>query len=202
MGGTRRIVMFNNVSADGCFSSATGGLDWVVQDGEVDKAAMESGGGYDTVLFGRRTYEMFERFWPHALDDSPTAPNPHAAGQRSKEMKAMALFLNDVTKLVFSRSRKDVTWKNSRVLPGLDPGEIEALKRQPGKDMLMFGSGSIASQLTQAGLVDEYQFVVSPVLLGSGRTLLGEMPKPARVDLLEARKFASGKLLLRYGRPS
>jgi dihydrofolate reductase len=68
--------------------------------------------------------------------------------------------------------------------------------------MIVFGSGSIASRLTQNGLIDEYQFVVSPFLTGSGRTLLSDVSKSVNLDLLEAREFKSGNVLLRYARPS
>ena len=105
-----------------------------------------------------------------------------------------------MTKLVFSRSLKDVTWRNSRLLRELDPREIETMKGQPGKDMIVFGSGSIVSQLTQHGLIDEYQFVVCPILLGSGRPLLSDVSKSVRLDLLEAKAYPSGDVMLRYAR--
>jgi dihydrofolate reductase len=196
----RRIVMFNRVTADGCFSGPDGSLEWIVPDEEIDRAGAEAIPGFDTILFGRRTYELFEAFWPSALDDSPTAPDPHGAGRRSPEQRAFAIALNEMTKLVFSRTRTRVTWSNSRLLPELDPREIEAMKRQPGKDMILFGSGSIVSQLTEHGLIDEYQLVVTPVLLGRGRPLLSGAEKGSRLDLLEAREYPSGNLVLRYAR--
>src|SRR5262249_60563516 len=82
----RRIVAFNNVSADGFYCGADGGLGWVIQDPGLDRsimagadrsAALGSGTDPGTILFGRRTYEQFESFWPHALDDSRAAPRPH-----------------------------------------------------------------------------------------------------------------------------
>ena len=112
----------------------------------------------------------------------------------------MAAWINEATKLVFSRTRQAVTWKNSRLIHELDPREIERLKQQPGKDMMIFGSGTIASLLTQHGLVDEYQFIVGPVLLGSGRPLLGDVSTPTKLKLLEAKEFASGNVRLRYAR--
>jgi dihydrofolate reductase len=195
-------MAFNHVTADGYFSGPDGGLDWVVQDEEVARAGLAGMPGSDTILFGRRTYELFAGFWPRALDESTTAPDPHAAGRRSHDMRAMAVWLNETAKLVFSRTLKDVTWRNSRLLPALDPREIEAMKSQPGKDMIVFGSGSIVSQLTQHGLIDEYQFVVSPLLLGSGRPLLSGVPKSLRLDLLEAKQYPSGNVMLRYARPN
>src|SRR5437762_5846629 len=164
----RKIVAFDKVSADGYFSSAEGKLDWTVPEPELDKASAGGLAGTGTLLFGRRTYEMFESFWPHALGDSGTSPDPHAAGRRSPEMHAFAVWINEATKIVFSKTRPDVTWKNSRLLREIDAGQIEALKREPGGDIMVFGSGALVSQLTAQGLVDEYQLVVGPVLLGGG----------------------------------
>lgn len=196
----RKIVMFNRVSADGYFAVPDGNLQWVVPDDEADKAGADASPGFDTILFGRRTYEMFEGFWPKALDDSPTAPDPHSAGRRSPAIRAMAIWINDANKLVFSRTLKSVTWRNSRLLGEFDPRTIEDLKRQPGKNMIIFGSGSIVSQLAEHGLIDEYQFVVSPILLGNGRTLVNGLSKSARLDLAEATKHKSGHVVLRYER--
>jgi dihydrofolate reductase len=200
MDSTRKIVMFNRVTADGYFAGPDGNLQWVVPDEAIDNAGADAIPGFDTILFGRRTYEMFQGFWPRALDDSRTAPDPHAAGRRSQAIRAMAIWINDATKVVFSRTLKDVTWKSSRLLHDFDPREIEALKRQPGKNMIIFGSGSIVSQLTEHGLIDEYQFIVSPILLGNGRTLLSGLSKSARLDLVETTKYKSGNVMLRYER--
>lgn len=194
----RRIVMFNQVTADGYFAGPDGNLDWVVPEDELDKAAAEGLSGVDTILFGRRTYELFEGFWPHAVDDSPTAPDPHTAGRRSREIRDIGNWINETAKVVFSRTRKEVTWRNSRLLHEFDPREIEAMKRQPGKDMMVFGSSSIVAQLTHHGLIDEYQFAVSPILLGSGRLWLSDAPKSVRLDLLEAKQYPSGNVMLRY----
>ena len=188
----RRIVMFNWLTADGYFSGPDGNLNWVVPDDEQARAAVVSIATSDTVIFGRVTYERFERFWRHAVEDSRTAPDPHRPGERSREHRAIAIWLNETTKLVFSRTLKDATWKNSRLLHELDPREVEAMKKQPG--------GSIVSQLTEHGLIDEYQFVVCPMFLGSGRSLLTGVSKSMRLELLEARKYPSGDVLLRYAR--
>src|SRR4029450_6508042 len=96
----------------------------------------------------------------------------------------------------------DLTWNNSRVLHECDPRELDSIKRQPGKDMIIFGSGSIVSQLTQHGLIDEYQFAVCPILLGSGRPLFSDVSKSTRLDLLEAKASPSGDVMLRYARHS
>jgi len=196
----RRIVMFNWLTADGYFAGPDGSLEWVIPDEEQAKAAAAASLTSDTVIFGRVTYERFERFWRHAVEESSTSPDPHRPGQRSREHRAIAIWLNETTKVVFSRTLKDVTWRNSRLLHELDPHEVESMKKQPGKDMMVFGSGSIVSQLTQHGLIDEYQFVVCPIFLGSGRPLLSGVSKSVRLEFLETRKYPSGDVLLRYAR--
>jgi dihydrofolate reductase len=174
-----------------------------VPDEEQARAAADGIAGFDAVLFGRRTYELFEGFWRHAIDDdSSTVPDPHRPGRRSRDHRVIAVALNDMTKLVFSRTLTDVTWRNARLLHELDPREIETMKKQPGKDMIVFGSGSVVSQLTQHGLIDEYEFVVCPILLGRGRPLLSGVSRSLKLDLREARRYQSGDVMLRYARAS
>jgi dihydrofolate reductase len=194
--------MFNRVSADGYFAAPDGNLDWVVPEEQLDKAGADSLSDSDTILLGRRTYEMFESFWPHALDDTATAADPHSAGRRSPEIRAMAVWINNAIKLVVSKTRKEVTWKNSRLLHDVDAREIDDIKRQPGKTIMIFGSGSIVSQLTQHDLIDEYHFIVGPILLGGGQSLLTGVSKRSSLNLLEAKQYPSGNVALRYARPS
>lgn len=205
----RKIVTFDHVSADGYFTDPQGNLNWVVQDPELDRAAGESmgEGGPGTLLFGRRTYEQFESFWPHALDSAQasgdqTAPNPHQPGERSQGMYAMANWLTEARKIVFSRTRTEASWKNTRFLPELDPGAVAAMKAEAGADIMIFGSGTIVSALTEHRLVDEYEFVISPVLLGDGRPLISGLPSKAGLTLLNVQKFPTGNVKLRYGRAS
>ena len=194
----RRIVTFNWLTADGYFAGPDGNLNWVVPDDEQAKAAAQSMPGTDTVLFGRRTYQRFEAFWKNAVDASSTAPDPHRPGQRSREHGAIGSWLNAVNKVVFSRTLRTLTWTNSRVVHELDPREIETMKRQPGKDIVIFGSASIVSQLTQHGLIDEFQFVVCPVFLGRGQRLLEDVSTSVKLTLREATPYPSGDVLLRY----
>ncbi|MET0552180.1 MAG: dihydrofolate reductase family protein [Vicinamibacteria bacterium] len=193
----RRIVAFDHVSADGHFAAADGNLDWVVQDDAVSRSLME-GARFDAMLFGRRTYELFEAFWPQALDGSDTAPDPHAPGRRSKDVHAMAVFINQQEKLVFSRGRSAFDWPNTRPLPVLDRKVVEGLRHEPGGDIIVFGSGSVVAQLTELGLVNEYQLVVSPVLLGDGRSLVTGLGRKIDLKTIEAKAFPSGSVLLRF----
>ena len=190
--------MFNRITPEGYFSGTDGNLNWVVPEEELDKAATQAMSGTGAILFGRRTYEMFESFWPTVLGDSSDAPDPHAPQRRSPEIRAMATWINDAEKLVFSRSRKTVSWKNSALLGEFDPDAVKELKAQRGSDFMIFGSGSIVSLLTQYGLIDEYQLVVSPLLLGAGNPLFRPGPRQLRLTLREARAFPSGNVRLTY----
>jgi dihydrofolate reductase len=194
----RKIVMFNRVSAEGFFATPDERMDWAPPEPELDRQAAQGAPSADTFLFGRRTYELFASFWPHAVDQSPTSPDPHDAGRRSEDLRKLAVALNEGTKLVFSRTLKQLDWKNSRLLTSFDPKQIEALKREPGKDMMVMGSGSIVSQLTEHGLIDEYWIVVGPLFLGRGRPLMRDVTRSLKLDLLEAKAFPQGNVLLRY----
>ena len=196
----RRILMFNHVTADGYFAGSDGSLNWVVPDEEIDTAAVQRMHTIDTILLGRRTYELFEAYWPHALTDSETAADPHDSSRRSSTLRDMAVWINEAKKLVFSRTLKNVGWKNTRILPEIDPRAIEAMKREQGKDMIVFGSGSVVLELTRHGLIEEYQFVLNPVLLGEGRRLLEGLSKGAKLELRESRQYPSGNVVLRYER--
>jgi dihydrofolate reductase len=197
----RRIVMFNWMTADGYFAGPAGELDWVVPDDEQSRTAAKDIAGFDTALMGRRTYEILEGFWNHLeVDESGTVPDPHHPGRRSAEHGILTIALNKMMKLVFSRTLREVGWNNSHLRRELDPGEIRSMKEQPGKDIIIWGSGSIVSQLTPEGLIDEYQLLFCPVLLGKGRTWLDGVAKRSRLDLLEAKPLPSGDVLLRYVR--
>lgn len=196
----RRIVMFNRVSADGYFASTDGSLDWTIPDDAIDRAGAASMKDFDTMLFGRHTYEAFESFWPHVASDSETVNDPHREGRHSETLRSMATWINETEKWLFSSRRTEVSWQNSRLFPKLDPAELQALKQASGKNMIIFGSGSLVSELTAHGLIDEYQFIVSPLLLGRGRSLISDVSKRVPLELLEAKPYPSGNLMLRYGR--
>jgi dihydrofolate reductase len=196
----RRIVMFNRLSADGYFAATNGSLDWIVPDADFDRSAGEAieRGAVDTILFGRRTYDLFERFWPDALDSSPTAADPHQTGHRSPEMRAMARMLNESEKIVFSTTRKELTWRNSRIVSAFEPQAVEAMKQQSGKDIMVFGSGTIVSLLATHALIDEYRLLISPVLLGQGRRLMDGLPHMTELELASVISYPSGNVMLHY----
>src|SRR5262245_19492126 len=117
----RRIVTFEWLTADGYFAAPDGGLDWLVPDDAQAKTAAGEIARFDTVLFGRRTYRLFEEFWRNAVvDEAGTVTDPHHPGRRSAEHGVIAMALHRMTKLVFSRSVPEATWPNTRVVREFD----------------------------------------------------------------------------------
>ena len=123
----RKIIMFNRVTLDGFFAGAHDEIDWFVLDPEVDKALHEMMNP-DTVLFGSKTYEMFESYWPHVTDN----PNAHE-GERM-----MANELTKMDKLVFSKKLTNSTWENSHFFNGGLAEEVKKLKQSEGADVVSF----------------------------------------------------------------
>lgn len=194
----RKIVTFDNVTADGYFSAVDGSLGWVNPDDSIYREAMAKGPGPGTMLFGRKTYEMFEKSWRPAGDDPSSAKDPHDPKRQSDTARMQAQWINAMPKVVFSRTLKSVTWNNARLVHEVDPQAIRRMKEEPGQDMIVFGSGELVGALTEHGLVDEYQLVVNPTFLGGGRTFLRNLAKDRRLELLDARSYPSGNVMLRY----
>jgi len=181
----RKIFVFNNLSLDGMFSDANGGLGWAKHDGdELTEYVKQSRGDIATYLFGRTTYQMFASFWP---TPAGKAANPY-----------FAKLLNESKKIVFSKTLKKADWGNTIVEPLADTKTIQKLKADTGGDYLIFGSGRLVRDLTAQGLIDEYQIVLNPVALGSGQPLFSPLQKSVELHLLEAKPFKNGTVLLRY----
>ena len=190
--------MFNRVSADGYFATPTGGLDWVIPEPTMDAEIGSGIAGEGTILFGRKTYAGFESFWPNAIKQGKTAPAPHGEKRESEALYQMGVYIDNATKIVFSKSRKDVTWRNSQLVREVDPKFIAELKAQPGGDIMIFGSGSIVSLLTRHGLIDDYTFVVSPVILGSGLSIFTGGEHHRGLELVSAKSYPRGNVVMTY----
>jgi dihydrofolate reductase len=182
----RKIVMLNRISIDGFFAGPNGEIDWFIHDPEVDQVAHEMMQP-DTILFGRVTYQMFQSYWPPIATDT-NAP---------EEARMIANELNQMIKMVFSRTLEEVTWENTKLVKGDITKEIEGLKQGTGADITIFGSGTIVQQLAVQGFVDEYLLIITPVILGEGRPLFKAVHKQ-NLELLETRSFDSGNILLHY----
>ncbi len=136
------------------------------------------------VLFGRITYELMASYWP-----TPTA---------MKSDPIVAEGMNRMPKVVFSRTLDKVLWSNTKLVKGDLTTAIRKMKQEPGEGMAILGSGSIVSQLAPEGLIDEYQVVVNPVILGKGRTMFDGVKEKLNLKLTKTRTFGNGKVFLCY----
>lgn len=141
--------------------------------------------GFDSkdreLVLGRRTYQIFEAYWPYQAAEDPTARS-----------------LNAAKKHVASRTLTQLHWQNSSLLAGDVVAAIIALKSQPGPDLQMIGSGNLIQTLQAAALIDEYNVWTFPVVLGHGKRLFSEQAKPASLSLLRSRVSASGVVMSTY----
>jgi dihydrofolate reductase len=181
----RRLMAFEQVSLDGFFVDASGDMSWAHrQDPEWNAFTAENASGGGTLLFGRVTYEMMASFWP-----TPAA---------MEMMPTVAEGMNNLPKVVFSRTLEKATWKNTTLVKGDIEAAVRRMKSEPGPGMVIMGSGTIVSQLTQAGLVDELQIVVNPIILGKGRTLFEGVREKVALRRTNSRTFGNGNVVLSY----
>lgn len=185
MQSARKLIMFNQVSLDGCFTDSGGDMSWAhARDEEWQRFTNENAGGDAELVFGRKTYQMMAGFWP--------------TPQAQQALPAVAASMNRMRKHVFSRSLRRVDWENSTLVSGDLAGEIRRLKSQLGPALLIMGSGEIVSQLTEAGLVDEYQVVTVPIVIGQGRSLFDGVTTRPRLKLKKSRSFQNGNVVSWY----
>lgn len=180
----RKIIVSNLISLDGFISGPNGEIDWFKYDKEVEDYGKVQLSSVDTILFGRVTFELMASYWPTAT----------AAANDQMIIDAM----NNLPKIVFSKTLKKVDWKNSRLVKDDIEGEVAKLKQQPGKDMVIYGSGSIVSTLAQAGLIDEYRIFVNPVVLGNGKPLFKDIQSRLTLKHINTKTFGNGLVLLCY----
>ena len=181
----RKINVFDSLSLDGFFTDAHSDMSWAHKhDEEWTAFSSSNAGGEAELLFGRVTYEMMAGFWP----------TPQAA----EMLPDVAAGMNRMKKFVFSRTLTTVEWQGTTLVKGDLVTEVTRLKEQPGPDLVILGSGSIVSQLTEARLIDQYQIVLCPVVLGRGRTLFETVTEKVPLALTSSRQFRNGNVVLTY----
>ena len=184
----RKVILSNMVTLDGFFEGPNKELDWHIVDEEFNQYANDLLSNVDALLFGRVTYQLMADYWPAA------ATNPST----SKSDLEIADKMNNLPKIVFSKTLQEVKWNNSRLVKENIAEEISKMKQQPGKDMVIFGSGSIVSTFMQHGLIDEYRIIVNPVVLGNGKPLFKGINDKQNLKLLKTKVFGSGIVILFY----
>src|SRR6185503_10036226 len=161
----RKLIAAINMTLDGFCNHEAG-----IADDEIHEHYNELLRSGDTLIYGRITYQLMESYWPSVVKN-PTGNKP---------MDEFAVLIDNISKIVFSRTLKDVTWKNTELKKEIIREEILELKHQTGKSIFV-GSPSLIVDLTQLGLIDEYQLAVQPTILGSGLPLFKNIKD--RVDL-------------------
>ena len=180
----KKIIVSNYVSLDGFIAGPNGEIDWFLWDEETADYSKGLLSSIDTILFGRVTYELMAGYWPNA---APPAEDP-----------VIIEAMNNLPKIVFSKTLERTDWKNTRLVKEINKGEILKIKKQAGKDIVIYGSGSIVSALTQMGLIDEYRLFVNPVVLGKGKPMFKGLNNRLKLKLSLTNTFRCGVVLLHY----
>ena len=180
-----KLVVFDSVTLDGYFTDKNNDMSWAHKsDPEWNEFASQNASGEGTLLFGRITYELMASYWPtsHAMKNDP----------------AIAEGMNQMPKIVFSKTLNKVTWNNTRLVKEGLAAEVRKLKKELNDDITILGSGTIVSQLSQERLIDEYHFALIPIVLGQGRTLFEGVTEKLPLKLTKTRTFNNGNVMLYY----
>ena len=181
----RKLTAFINTSLDGYYADGNGDMRWAHNtDKEWTDFAAENAKGGGELVFGRITYELMANYWPTPL---AMQQNPVVAER-----------MNTMQKTVFSNTLNQSAWPRTRVARGNLLTGARMLKEAEGEDMAILGSGSIVSQLAEAGLIDGLQIAIHPLVLGGGKRLFENATGKFPLKLADTRRFGNGTVLLSY----
>jgi dihydrofolate reductase len=177
----RKVIVEMSVSIDGFVAAAKAAPDHrsAPEDPDLKQRKLDWLRYTGTHAMGRVTYQQMADHWPYSSDE-------------------YALPMNELPKVVFSKTLQDANWNNSRVARGDLAEEISTLRHEPGGDIIAWGGASFAQALSRAGLVDEYRLVINPVALGDGLPLFKDLSAPIRLQLVEATAYTTGAVLHIY----
>jgi dihydrofolate reductase len=186
----RKIIVEEWMSLDGYVTDKDGKLDFFTsltpeQNKYSDTDQLKFLENVDTILLGRKTYDLFVDFWPTATTDK----------------EAIADRLNEIKKVVFSNSISKAPWGNwpsAEVIHGDLVAAITTLKAMPGKNIVLWGSISLAQSLMKANLIDEYHIQLCPVVTGGGRKFFPDNFEVEKLSLVEVRDYTTGTVFLNY----
>jgi len=178
----RKLIAAINMTLDGfCDHTA------MIADDEIHQHYNELLNNADTLLYGRITYQLMESYWPTVVK-KPTGNKP---------TDEFAVIMDNIPKIVFSRTLKNVDWKNAKLKKEVIKEEVSELKQQAGKSILV-GSPGLIVALTQLDLIDEYQLGVQPIVLGNGLPLFKNIKDRINLRLLKTKTFGCGAVTLYY----
>ena|SRR3990167_5501997 len=176
------------LTLDGFAAGPNGELDWIMGDDEMSRYELNAVSSRDTLLFGANTYKDFSFYWPHT-DSIETAMDWEKQHGRN---------MTERRKVVVSNSIENPEWKNSEVLSELTLQNIQKLKDESNKGILIYGSIGIVQQLINLNLVDRFELLVHPLALSKGKALFDKLDKPLKLNLIDTTKFQTGVQLQVY----
>ncbi|MGH8951775.1 MAG: dihydrofolate reductase family protein [Acidimicrobiia bacterium] len=181
----RRVIAFEVVTADGFYEGEHGEFDWPKIDEDFFRLSVEQTSSFDTLLYGRATYEGMASYWP----------TPVAAEQNPPDIVDL---MNRLPKVVFANSTVDTSWDNTTLITSDAAAAVTEMKQEEGGDMGVYGSFRLVTSLLDAGLLDELRVMIHPILLGRGKPMFSALADRIRLELIRSTTFASGSVLLRY----
>ena len=186
----RKLIFFMHNSLDGFVAGANGEMNWIKIDEEIFDFVGTMTDTADTALYGRVTYEMMQAYWPTA-GDKPNA---------SKHDKEHSAWYNRVSKIVLSKTMSEEGLDKTTVISDQLADNIHKIKKQEGRNILIFGSPAASQALLHQGLIDEFWLFVNPILLGKGMPLFHNIPEITKLHFMESKTFGCGVIALHYGK--
>lgn len=175
-----KVISQMMVSVDGFYEGKNHDLNWHKVDAEHNEYAVDLFDHTSAIIFGRKTYQVMEKYWP------------------TEDSQEVAEHMNHLPKVVFSKTLKDVSWNETTLVKDQVKDYITALKNNADKDLLIIGSGELVSYLTAARLIDEYHIIISPIFLGEGKKFLKYVSGRIPLNLVRTKTFKTGNILLCY----
>ncbi|HSN48986.1 MAG TPA: dihydrofolate reductase family protein [Flavobacterium sp.] len=184
----RNLIFFMHTSLDGFVAGPNGEMDWIKFDDALFDFVGTMTDQADTALYGRVTYEMMQSYWPKA-GEKPNA---------TKHDIAHSTWYNNVSKVVLSTTIQENGLHNTKVISDHLSDNINKIKQQDGKNIIIFGSPAASQSLLNEGLVDEFWLFVNPIILGQGMPLFKDISGTTKLKLEASKTFACGVIALHY----
>ncbi len=184
----RKLIFFMHTSLDGFVAGLNGEMDWINLDDAMFDFVATMTDQADTALYGRVTYEMMQSYWPKAGEQL----------NATKHDKEHSNWYNNVSKVVLSKTIQETGLHNTKVIGDQLSDNINKLKQQEGKNILIFGSPGASQSLLNEGLIDEFWLFVNPIILGKGMPLFKDLTGTTKLNLIESKTFACGVIALHY----
>ena len=182
----RKLKLQMQMSLDGYVARPNGELDWMTwnQDDQLMQFINSLIDSSDTILLGRKMTDVFVSYWENAVSNNPDTP--------------FAKKMVDIPKVVFTKTLDKSTWNNTTLAKGNLAEEIANLKKQNGKDIIVYGGAGFVSSLIKEGLIDEYHLFVNPTAIGNGMTIFKSLDRTQKFSVIQSKFYSCGITVLSY----